>query len=209
MSSATHHTWLSKLLDNALPGLPQFSRATIAGISVAITGNILISLALNCQKLAHRRLERERELQKTSNGKSTDRRGNGAKRNWQDNALQPTEEEEDGELTPTGLPLHQVSSYSGLETLPAANSNETQPLLPRVQSDGTIMQKTSLFKRIFPWGNRKGDTASSHSLIPVDIVVVEPSGAAGRQSSRSKRDKDQNNENGNESDYLKSKLWCV
>ena len=41
--------------------LPKLDRATVAGISVAIAGNILISLALNCQKLAHRRLEVERE----------------------------------------------------------------------------------------------------------------------------------------------------
>ncbi|KAF7800110.1 hypothetical protein EIP86_011355 [Pleurotus ostreatoroseus] len=41
--------------------LPSLSRAEVAGISVAIAGNVLISLALNCQKLAHRRLERERE----------------------------------------------------------------------------------------------------------------------------------------------------
>lgn len=34
--------------------------ASFIGIVVAISGNILISLALNCQKLAHKRLERER-----------------------------------------------------------------------------------------------------------------------------------------------------
>ncbi|KAI5125033.1 hypothetical protein M0805_007457 [Coniferiporia weirii] len=36
------------------------STASFIGIIVAISGNILISLALNCQKLAHLRLERER-----------------------------------------------------------------------------------------------------------------------------------------------------
>ena len=36
------------------------STASFIGIVVAISGNVLISLALNCQKLAHRRLERER-----------------------------------------------------------------------------------------------------------------------------------------------------
>ena len=34
--------------------------ASFIGIIVAISGNVLISLALNCQKLAHKRLERER-----------------------------------------------------------------------------------------------------------------------------------------------------
>jgi len=43
-----------------IPSLPQISRGTFAGIVVAISGNVVISLALNCQKLAHRRLEEER-----------------------------------------------------------------------------------------------------------------------------------------------------
>ncbi|KDQ29156.1 hypothetical protein PLEOSDRAFT_1103189 [Pleurotus ostreatus PC15] len=37
--------------------LPKVSTATFIGITVAIAGNVLISLALNLQKLAHRRLE--------------------------------------------------------------------------------------------------------------------------------------------------------
>lgn len=36
------------------------STASLIGIVVAISGNVLISLALNCQKLAHQRLEKER-----------------------------------------------------------------------------------------------------------------------------------------------------
>ena len=39
---------------------PTFDSATAAGIAVAVLGNVLISLALNLQKLAHRRLELER-----------------------------------------------------------------------------------------------------------------------------------------------------
>ncbi|KZV64620.1 DUF803-domain-containing protein [Peniophora sp. CONT] len=39
---------------------PQFDSATAAGIAVAVIGNVLISLALNLQKLAHRRLELQR-----------------------------------------------------------------------------------------------------------------------------------------------------
>ena len=39
---------------------PSVSRGTVIGISVAIAGNVLISLALNLQKLAHARLEKAR-----------------------------------------------------------------------------------------------------------------------------------------------------
>lgn len=37
--------------------LPQMTTRTFIGILVAVTGNILISLALNLQKLAHKRVE--------------------------------------------------------------------------------------------------------------------------------------------------------
>jgi magnesium transporter len=44
--------------------LPDDSKtASFIGITVAICGNVLISLALNCQKLAHRRLDERRQLQ--------------------------------------------------------------------------------------------------------------------------------------------------
>ncbi|KAH9938496.1 magnesium transporter NIPA-domain-containing protein [Fomitopsis serialis] len=62
-----------------IPSLPQISRGTFAGIVVAISGNVVISLALNCQKLAHKRLEEERttkgdELQsRTASGERTPR----------------------------------------------------------------------------------------------------------------------------------------
>ncbi|KAI0698636.1 magnesium transporter NIPA-domain-containing protein [Cytidiella melzeri] len=207
MQSPLQHTWLSKLLDEiALPGLPQFSRATIAGISVAIIGNILISLALNCQKLAHRRLEREHELRNTpSNGSHVDRRRNGVKRNLRDNVLHPTAEEEDGELTPTGLPLRQVLHSSETDEPSIVAPTETQPLLPRTQSDSSPGENSSVLKRVFPWVNHRRSAGPPRSFVPVDIVVIEPSGATRRQASPVKGN--QEDDNRSESDYLKSKLW--
>ena len=55
-----------------------FISASFIGIIIAISGNILISLALNCQKLAHQRLERKREEQrKAHRATSSGRRING------------------------------------------------------------------------------------------------------------------------------------
>ena len=53
--------------------------ASLIGIAVAISGNILISLALNCQKLAHLRLSRERRSRasRTANGHGRGRKTNG------------------------------------------------------------------------------------------------------------------------------------
>jgi hypothetical protein len=53
--------------------LPQMSTRTFIGILVAITGNILISLALNLQKLAHRRVENmKRACNQQQSGKLKD-----------------------------------------------------------------------------------------------------------------------------------------
>jgi len=41
--------------------LPEVENRTLIGITVAISGNILISLALNLQKLAHKRVRLENE----------------------------------------------------------------------------------------------------------------------------------------------------
>lgn len=64
-------------------GFPNLSGSTVAGISAAIAGNVLISLALNLQKLAHRRLEREWEGRNPwtgehgGNGNGREREGSG------------------------------------------------------------------------------------------------------------------------------------
>jgi len=42
--------------------LPQMTTRTFIGILVAVTGNILISLALNLQKLAHKRVENRKRF---------------------------------------------------------------------------------------------------------------------------------------------------
>jgi len=47
---------------------PSISRAMVAGISFAIVGNILISFALNLQKLAHARLDKARAERRYASG---------------------------------------------------------------------------------------------------------------------------------------------
>ncbi len=39
------------------PDLPKLTLGTTVGIVMAVTGNVLISLALNLQKLAHKQME--------------------------------------------------------------------------------------------------------------------------------------------------------
>lgn len=67
-----HHGYSNRLrrLDDDDDMSDIVTTASFIGIIVAISGNMLISLALNCQKLAHRRLEREREAHSKEVGRS-------------------------------------------------------------------------------------------------------------------------------------------
>lgn len=51
------------------------SRSSLIGVAISLIGNILISLALNCQKLAHVRLEQQKDEEQgaTSNGNQQNR----------------------------------------------------------------------------------------------------------------------------------------
>ncbi|KIP09201.1 hypothetical protein PHLGIDRAFT_103209 [Phlebiopsis gigantea 11061_1 CR5-6] len=201
--------------------LPKLDRATAAGISVAIAGNILISLALNCQKLAHRRLELEREhARELLDQKPDDRRPLHGP-----DALGITEEEDINETTNDDQRWSSEVPYPDgtASATPGAVLLETEPLLDRngrpasaYDTSGLphISSKPSLawYARLSPWRKRarriarEADFAhlqSAHSLVPVDIVRARPKSPR-RESSESSVIS-----NGTESDYLKSKLWWV
>lgn len=182
---------------NADIGLPNLDKATVAGISVAIAGNVLISLALNFQKLAHRRLEDERDQ----------RDGRGTQLQAQDRHLEaPFEADED--------------AANAAESAPAADAAESDYLLPThngVSSYGTNgtddvepkgKGKWALFSRFRRSralsAVQKADdlhTSAVHTMMPVDIVmpVSNLNDSSGDEDSGSQEDK--------ESDYLGSKLW--
>lgn len=202
--------------------LPHLNRATVAGISVAIAGNVLISLALNCQKLAHRRLE----LQRSGTTQEADRRaGDGRSAINGGNALGITEEE-DTELAgmeDASSPLNgqevvdEDESFSSapavLETAPLLSSGQGTPIYGS-HEDGlsTKDRKPPWSSRLFIWRKRARKFASdaehahlgtTHSLVPVDVVAARPKGPRRESSGQD----DKADEHRNEGDYLKSKLW--
>ncbi|KAJ3864884.1 magnesium transporter NIPA-domain-containing protein [Lentinula novae-zelandiae] len=154
--------------------IPELTTGTVIGISVAVAGNVLISLALNLQKLAHKRLDAEKNSTfDGSNGKhksSTERR-----------AVSTVDEGEEGRESSIDEPIDHIveSNYGG------ESEGESLLSFPRTQQFsgeyGTLesparSMKSKLVSRIFP--------AKSRSK-PRQIVLPT----------------------GNESDYLKSKLW--
>ncbi|KAJ3790519.1 magnesium transporter NIPA-domain-containing protein [Lentinula aff. detonsa] len=180
--------------------LPELTTGTIIGISVAIAGNILISLALNLQKLAHKRLDAEKN--------STSSKGHKASSlDSERRAVSTVDEDEEGR------------DSSDIDTVerPVESSNsrgvEGEPLLsfPRAQQSpgyGALESRPSqkkLVSRIFPFRSRPQPRPI---VLPVDIVtqnrIQKKSNTTNEAENVVSKD---GAEAGNESDYLKSKLW--
>ncbi|KAH8106309.1 DUF803-domain-containing protein [Cristinia sonorae] len=174
-------------------GLPTLDRRTVAGIAVAITGNVLISLALNFQKLAHRRLEGEREQKNRGAAQQVQTGGNPA-------LPSVLEDDHDGASTPTAV------------------AGESDPLLP--SHNGTHHYGTSAsikeeehssgrwgflgrFRRS-PKASRDKNTSSVHAMLPVDVVTIPPAPSPNENHTGSESESSDH-----EAQYLKSKLWWL
>lgn len=190
---------LSALPD--MPGgidLPRITSPAAAGIAVAITGNILISLALNCQKLAHRRLESERKAVGQELRRPPPHRSTSAPHGP---ALQrPTQSLNTTHSTPVAAVAILVNE-------------ETEPLLESadgVQSGNGSQTSKPSRRWLFSHRNPARDAdsshlASTHALMPVDILPVHSEDNEDQSGPVQKEE----SEDPSEGDYLKSKLWCA
>ncbi|KAG6833731.1 hypothetical protein H0H87_001163 [Tephrocybe sp. NHM501043] len=192
--------------------LPKLTRSTFIGILIAITGNILISFALNLQKLAHKRVEariRAQREKETTHPRHSD-----------NPSLNEHDEERAHRTTPPPEP-----------TASGGRSLESEPLIPFPDSSssthayGTLSASTSgstlteshprpSFASYFvpSWLHRHRRTpppsdAHLETVIPVDVISEES--ALRQQRPRSPSQKKRILEDGNEAEYLKSKLWFV
>jgi hypothetical protein len=175
--------------------LPRLTTQTVIGIAVAISGNVLISLALNLQKLAHKRVDVLKNRYSNANG--------------QMRPLLPTRR---SQSTGPSLNEHDGDSDTVAEhpTPPHQRSPllESQPLLPvdrpiNYTSRGPEFESrnSEFFMRIFQskQHSRRNKRLSVH-IIPEDETL--------RESDSQKSDEDEDDRS-NETAYLKSKLWYV
>lgn len=171
-----------------LPWGPQVSAREAIGIGVAVLGNVLISLALNLQKLAHARLAQEREG--ASNGNNVNGNTNESR------ARNDAREEE-------SVPL--LSSPRSPSS--SAQAGRSEQGGARKGYGTTASPRRTMLRRLSSWRIRmRGKRSSQTTEVPIDIATpVEPELArvetTGSESSESSC--------GQESDYLKSRLWCV
>ncbi len=173
---------------------PSVSRPTAIGITVAIAGNVLISLALNFQKLAHARLEKAR-----------------AERN---NGLEDIEEEDSlsiqHELNLSPEVEREARVWNGNpESRPQEPSIETDPLMPFPRANAEHLPMTPTYGALnvaddghlretggSPLQRKHKTTKGSHTGDAAEYANMEiPRGSKGEAGE------------GQESEYLRSKLW--
>ncbi|KAL1740508.1 magnesium transporter NIPA-domain-containing protein, partial [Schizophyllum fasciatum] len=196
---------------------PELDTATVVGISVAIAGNILISLALNLQKLAHKRIARAA--------------GTGA----------DTHDEESGAQTPETPPRRPYSQHELASVLVESpvDTDERQPLIAFPHDPGaysanssgqstplsrhTVQHKPSHLARLLARReNRRSlvdaiapfpDRDAPHvTHIPIDVVAEDdlPTHSHTHKKARNgaaPRKPPPSPVSDNETAYLKSKLW--
>lgn len=205
--------------------LPKLTTATFIGIMVAITGNVLISLALNLQKLAHRRVEadtRARQQQEGPNGKDI----NGATsdpQNRRSDRPSLDEHDEDRLETPEDpvIPVETQSLIPFPNTATTASprdygsvlfsddhrvSEEPQPPLKLKETRSFVSRLIPGWARSQKVSRNTQEAALQASSLPVDVVFEET--VLERQPTGQKSSPKLGVlEEGNEADYLKSKLW--
>ncbi|KAG2058840.1 DUF803-domain-containing protein [Suillus hirtellus] len=202
-------------------GLPHLTLQTGIGITVAIAGNVLISLALNLQKLAHIRLEKaqkqarmERELHISGD----------ARHSRTPHDQRPSGDPATGSHESETQPLIQGSSASysraryGTSTSPGTRRDDSRSRKStssvRGRRPGQPSRQSSLVSRFIPFhlGQPSGVNENvSHTqetlAIPVDVIPAERIVALNGYDRRAPPSPELWEEEGTESDYLRSKIW--
>ncbi|KAF5333466.1 hypothetical protein D9611_002306 [Ephemerocybe angulata] len=196
-------------LSEQLQGLPAISTQTFVGIVVAISGNVLISFALNLQKLAHKRTEQKRRLQAQETLK-------------QDGHLDHVVPEEPHEEEQQAFEHEREQVHDRADAVNEAQA-ETLSLIvhPVVQvrdygaaspgsdrdasrgPEGPGLKRRSIISRLIPFKSRK------KQAFPIEIVTEQA--VLHGLSHNTKQDKsvDDASVDHNEGDYLKSKIWWL
>ncbi|KAI9467255.1 DUF803-domain-containing protein [Lactarius psammicola] len=176
------------------------SRATAIGISVAIAGNVLISLALNLQKLAHAKLEKAR----------TER----------NNGLEDIAEEDSADGGALGVSIQhgldppselerEARVWNGsLESRPQEPSIETDPLIPFPRTaNAELLHMSPTYGALnADDGYLRGTGGSPLQWKRKTTKGPVPGGAAKYTNMESRRG---SKSEGQESEYLRSKLWWL
>ena len=181
---------------------PSVSRGTVIGISVAIAGNVLISLALNLQKLAHARLEKARTerfsgLEDIEEEDSADEGG----------AL-GVSIQHDLDL-PSEVELEARVWNGNPDSIPQGSGTETDPLIPFPRTaNAELLHLSPTYGALNGADDGRLRVPGGSPLQWKRKTTKGPgaNGAAKHADSESPRGSESE---GQESEYLRSKLWYV
>ncbi|KDR83559.1 hypothetical protein GALMADRAFT_235781 [Galerina marginata CBS 339.88] len=197
----------STLALRGMEDLPKITTRAFIGIVVAVSGNILISLALNLQKLAHKRVDRMKIAAATSS--SAEQQGTSFDERDEDEESRAHHAEEDvfsnrpsgttdAELQPLmAFPETMVRDYG-------AGASEATP-----NRQGNKVKR--FFASRFSPPRSRNNSSQAKFIVPVEIVT-EDAALHGLQSNNKKQDGEGGNHDAverNEGEYLKSKLWWL
>jgi magnesium transporter len=197
------------------------STTTFVGILVAITGNVLISFALNLQKLVHKRIEEKYSESDAESSHKVDSR----------HPVSPLPEEQEEEEQGPAKDQARSSGQGGEESETPQRSEsstllEIQPVVPavNVKDYGAISNTTDpgrdqaiphqgvhpFASRLVPFKLQTQNGVDAAAALPVEVVSEASAlhGLGNRQKTQ-KQNSDESNVDDNEGLYLKSKLWSV
>ncbi|KAF8665725.1 hypothetical protein AX16_000173 [Volvariella volvacea WC 439] len=197
-----------------LGNLPVLTRQTLIGISIAITGNVIISLALNLQKLAHKRIEADKGVAGGSSRRPNQRLVGGRDLESGISESPSLDENEEDLGAVDGMPANTLRTPSARELQPMPSvasqgqrSYGTYGQLNMVTISSRPKARRSFLGRIFIQssidGHQSESSSEGTSLLPVD--VEQPTNEDSRRLHLQKFELDDSNE----SDYLRSKLWWL
>ncbi|KAH8830699.1 DUF803-domain-containing protein [Flagelloscypha sp. PMI_526] len=205
-------------------GKVSVKRETLIGIVICITGNILISLALNIQKLAHHKVAEKHEIERLSTLREEDEDDLTPRRVPRQDPLDNIEERSERtqsqysqpSLDPTPNSDRIVSDPDVTEHTPLVNfpilASRSEPVLLDYGSASSSSstppnpQKRHLFARLFRSKSSESSPPARPlhaNLVPVDVIAANRvSPPKGEVLPEGEAD-----HNSHEGDYLKSKLW--
>ncbi|KAG8766496.1 hypothetical protein FRC12_006852 [Ceratobasidium sp. 428] len=179
---------------------PKATTATFIGVAVAVSGNVLISFALNCQKLAHRRIEAAYTKEHAVDDEAEQRR------------YGATESEPSVQVV---SPVELVVSPSRSQSLPIATSGSTRSVVIQRQAIPFVVNGSP----IGSWDSRPGLSPRSRTQSSIRLHSPIPERRESSNNGSSSRDEpaadgdleaggDAKSSHGpEESAYLHSKLW--
>ena len=193
-----------------MDGLPTMTTQTFIGILVAITGNVLISLALNLQKVAHKRVENLRKAKRRRHSENDGYNDLSESRVSEGPSLD--EQDEDRELLEVRRTQPDVFSDPSSDIQPPTAFPESEPTLQhygtnssRGHSTVTKPLKTKrsnvsrhLLSRSFSKKTGSGRRIPSDDNMSEEQILLPTHKGLDNESEV---------ENPKEGTYLKSKIW--